>query len=257
MGFYDLSKAGRVKKTEEIYLRISSAINEMNESEVFDLFSDPDTYIRKACYEAVGKIYLKEKSKTEKITTFLEHLFSSQNELVRQTVVNAAGEIAKYDFESVRGFFDAGILDTHHKVRNAVIGSIKKAGQKNPGALIRWSEKHLSHPDKEVRRQICHGIELRGRTHPEEILPLLRALQNDSTARVRNTLIHVLGQIAYKEGCLEKVLNDLSTWENKVVVEKALLEIEDVHHRYSDFAHYGVKEAEKIISGARKKIFSF
>ncbi len=61
-------------------------------------------------------------------------------------------------------------------------------------------------------------------------------MQYDKTARVRNTLVHVLGQIAYKEGCLATVIQDLKTWENKEIVEQAIEEIIDVHDRYKDFA---------------------
>ena len=83
---------------------------------------------------------------------------------------------------------------------------------------------------------ICHGIELRGGKHPQVLLPVCRELEFDKTARVRNTLVHVLGQIAYKKGCLETVIEDLSTWQNRELVAKAIDEIIDVHHRYRDFA---------------------
>ena len=35
-----------------------------------------------------------------------------------------------------------------------------------------------------------------------------------------STLIHVLGQIAYKNGCLKTVVEDLKTWENKKLVKE-------------------------------------
>ena len=44
-----------------------------------------------------------------------------------------------------------------------------------------------------------HGIELRGRTHPEEILPLLKEVQSDPDKKVRRMVIHVLGQTSYKK----------------------------------------------------------
>ena len=81
-------------------------------------------------------------------------------------------------------------------------------GEKNPEPVLGWCRKYLHHEDKEIRREICHGIELRGRTHPQDIVPMLRGLEFDKTARVRNTLVHVLGQIAYKKGCLEAVIED-------------------------------------------------
>jgi hypothetical protein len=70
-----------------------------------------------------------------------------------------------------------------------VIGSLKKMGEKNPKRVLNWASNYLHHPDKEIRREVCHGIELRGRKYPEDILPMLKELENDKTARVRNTLI--------------------------------------------------------------------
>ena len=138
-------------------------------------------------------------------------------------------------------------MDDHHSVRNAVIGSIKKMGEKNPKPVLAFAKQFLNHPDKEIRREICHGIELRGRTHPQDILPLLKVLQHDPTARVRNTLVHVIGQIAYKKGCLETVVEDLKTWENKELVKAALEEIIDVHHRYRNFSVKTQEEAMEYI----------
>ena len=120
-------------------------------------------------------------------------------------------------------------------------------GEKNPEPILRWAKKYLHHTDKEVRREICHGIELRGRTHPQNILPLLKELQFDRTARVKNTLIHVLGQIAYKKGCLETVVEHLKLWENKELVLRALDEIIDVHGRYKDFTILTQKQAVDFI----------
>jgi hypothetical protein len=53
-----------------------------------------------------------------------------------------------------------------------------------------------------VQDECDWGIELRGRSHPADILLILKELQYDKAARVRNTLIHVLGQISYKKNCL-------------------------------------------------------
>jgi hypothetical protein len=53
----------------------------------------------------------------------------------------------------------------------------------------------------------------------------------------------VLGQIAYKKGCLETVVEDLKAWENKEIVRLALEEIIDVHERYKDFSVKTQKEA--------------
>ncbi len=78
--------------------------------------------------------------------------------------------------------------------------------------------------------------------------PLLQKLQFDKTARVRHTLVHVIGQIAYKKGCLETVVEHLKTWKNKHLVEDALKEIIDVHYRYRNFSALTQDEARKYIA---------
>lgn len=76
---------------------------------------------------------------------------------------------------------------------------------------------------------------------------MLQELQNDKTARVRNTLVHVIGQIAYKKGCLQTVIAHLKTWENKQLVADALAEIIDVHKRYKNFSWLSQDEARAYI----------
>ena len=122
-------------------------------------------------------------------------------------------------------------------------------GEKNTVPVLEWSKGYLHHEDKEIRREICHGIELRGRTHPQDVLPLLRELQFDKTKRVGWTLVHVIGQISYKKGCLETVMNDIIQWENKELVTNAIEEIIDVHYRYRNFSFYTQDEAKEYIKG--------
>ncbi len=247
MSFYDLEKDKRDSLVIEITSYIEADIRNNLRSRLLLYFSDDDTYIRKTAYLAIGKIYQSNKELLTEIIAILNDLFTEDNHKIRQTVVNAAGEIGKWDFHIVKHFFDTGLFDEHHSVRNAVIGSMKKMGEKNPVNVIEWSKQYLHHADKEIRREICHGIELRGRTHPQDILPLLRELQFDKTKRVRWTLVHVIGQIAYKKGCLEKVMADITTWENKELVADAIEEIIDVHHRYRNFSYYTQDEAREYI----------
>lgn len=247
MTFYSLTKDIRVKLTLKINNEILADIKKGNSRNIHRHFSNEDTYIRKVAYIAIGKIYKEFKVHHRLLLKIINSLFEDKNPKVRQSVINAAGEIAMQDFETVEKLFDAGLFDDHHSVRNAVIGSMKKAGEKNPKPILKFAKKYLSHPDNEIRREICHGIELRGRTHPEDILPLLKKLQHDKTSRVRNTLIHVLGQIAYKKGCLETVIADLKNWENKELVIEAIDEIIDVHYRYRTFAILSQDEAKKYI----------
>jgi hypothetical protein len=76
---------------------------------------------------------------------------------------------------------------------------------------------------------------------------MLRELQWDKTKRVRGTLVHVLGQIAYKKGCLQTVIADLKKWENQELVSDAIEEIIDVHDRYKNFAAMTQVEAREYI----------
>ena len=248
MSFYNLSKIERLAVVETINNEIREDVGRGETARVLRYFSDEDTYIRKSGYLAIGKLYKENKAGQPAVIALLNNLLTESDFKVRQTVINSAGEIGKSDFPVVAYFFDTGLVDENPAVRNAVIGSIKKMGEKNPVPVLQWARKYLHHEDKEIRREICHGIELRGRTHPDDILPLLKELQFDKTARVRNTLVHVLGQIAYKKDCLASVIAALNTWDNKEVVEKALDEIVDVHQRYKDFAILSQQEAVDYIA---------
>ncbi|WP_422081357.1 HEAT repeat domain-containing protein [Ulvibacterium sp.] len=242
MGFYDLSKSERVQLVNTINREIYEAVSSTQLNGIHPYFSDEDTYIRKTAYLSIGKLYRTTEEVRTKILEILDILLKSDNPKIRQTTINTAGEIGMQNFEVVRQFFEVGLFDDHHSVRNAVIGSVKKMAAKNPTPTLKWAKNYLEHPDKEIRREICHGIELRGRTHPQDILPLLEKLQHDKTLRVRNTLIHVLGQIAYKKGCLETVIGALKTWEDTELVRSALDEIVDVHHRYAKFAFFSQQQ---------------
>lgn len=247
MAFYDLSRQERADQVLAIQKETEAELRLGVFSKIRVYFADKDTYIRKAAYLSMGRIYFEWEELKPVVVSVLGVLMNEDDFRVRQTVINAAGEIGKRDFNAVVDFFDKGLFDTHHSPRNAVIGSIKKMGEVNPGPILKWSKKYLHHPDKEIRREICHGIELRGRKFPQDILPLLKELQHDQTARVRNTLVHVLGQIAYKKGCLVTVVEDLKSWENKSLVADALEEIIDVHDRYRDFAAMTQQEAREYI----------
>jgi hypothetical protein len=254
MGFYNLTKEERIKRVGQISNDILSDIRKDSRNNILTYFSHEDTYIRKSAYLATGRIYFANKNLQKRIIKILDDSQSATDFKVRQTVINAAGEIGIREFEPVEHFFDKGIFDTHHSPRNAVIGSVKKMSEKNPKPVLEWAKKYLHHPDKEIRREVCHGIELRGRKYPQDILPLLKELESDKTARVRNTLIHVLGQIAYKEGCLAKVITELNTWTNKDLTDKAVEEIIDVHERYKDFSVLTQAQAKEYIEQHYKNI---
>lgn len=247
MPFYSLPKKERSNIVASISNNILHELKGAHLKKTLACFADEDTYIRKSAYLSLGRIYFANKELQQKIIKTLDKLLPEDDPKIRQTVINAAGEIGKKDFEAVQHIFDKGLFDEHHAPRNAVIGSIKKMGEVNPKPVLRWAKKYLHHEDKEIRREICHGIELRGRKYPQDILPLLQELENDKTARVRNTLVHVIGQISYKKGCLSTVIEHLKKWKNKQLVADALEEIIDVHHRYRNFSALTQEEAGEYI----------
>lgn len=246
MAFYDLPKEQRSSLVLDIKMGIAKDLEHNASAAIRTLFADEDTYIRKAAYLSYGRLYQERRDRKLMLSLLMDLLLDTDSR-IRQTSVNAAGEIGKIDFEQVSTVFDTGLFDPHHSVRNAVIGSVKKMAEVNPVVVLAWAKLYLHHPDKEIRREICHGIELRGRKQPEDILPLLQALEWDTAARVRNTLVHVAGQIAYKRGCLEKVVLALASWGNKALVQLILDEIIDVHHRYRNFSYYTQDEAREYI----------
>lgn len=247
MSFYDLTILERTTLVSKINKTILKELQIGVCIKTIQHFADDDTYIRKTAYLTVGRLYCKHVALQHEIIELLSSLFIQGDFKIRQTVINAAGEIGKKNFEIVQTFFDVGLLDTHHAPRNAVIGSIKKMGEVNPQPVLCWAKQYLHNPNKEIRREICHGIELRGRKYPQDILPLLKELQHDKTARVRNTLVHVLGQISYKKGCLETVVSHLKSWKNSELVKDAILEIIDVHHRYRSFATLTQEQTKRYI----------
>lgn len=248
MAFYDLSKEERGNLVETIRNDITNDVLNNNFNKTTSYFEHEDTYIRKSAYLSLGRIYFEQKALQSLILKMLNTFQQSENFKIRQTVINAAGEIGKKNFAVARHFFDKGLFDVHHSPRNAVIGCIKKMGEVNPGPVLDWARIYLHHENKEIRREICHGIELRGRKYPADILPMLKELQDDKTARVRNTLVHVIGQIAYKKDCLATVVEHLKTWDNKQLVKDAIGEIIDVHHRYRNFSALTQEEARLYIA---------
>jgi vesicle coat complex subunit len=256
MGFYDLSKDERQKivyETEEAILSSIKSLNMVNNSirifpdDILKYASNGDTYMRKNAYMAIGRIYCDNEDLRENLLLVLDEMLGNSDEKVRQTAVYALGEIGKKDADSILNTFERALKDKHHSVRNAVIGALKQMGQKNPEPTFKFAKMHLHDKDPKTRRQIVHGIELRGRTHPEEVLPLLEELQDEKVKEVRNMVIHVIGQISYKTGCLERVVDSLNGWQNRKLVNDAVEEILKVHKNYK-FSARSPLEAEGYIN---------
>ena len=228
MAFYDLTKIEREQKSKDIQDEILRGLDVNDDSTTIDYFGDTDTYIRKAAYLRVARVYKADQVDEQmraRVIRMLERLAANESAHVRQSVVNACGEIATSDFAQVAHIFESVLHDTRHEVKNAVQGALKKAGEKNPKEIIPFCEKYILHEDPEIRRQVLHGMELRGRKHPEDILPVLRLLEFETHKRVRPMLVHVMGQISYKQGCLEPVLKELYTWHDDELKRDCLGEI--------------------------------
>jgi len=245
MAFYDLPKEERRKLVKKIEVEIKQDIIRDEDENIRKYASNKDTYIRKVVYKAIGKLYREQDCK-EKILEILMNLYKDENERIRQTVVYAFGEIGKIEGNKVE-LLEIALNDKHHSVRNAIVGALKQIGEKKPHAAVEFARKFLHHPDPKIRKMIVHGIELRGRTHPEDILPLLSELQSDPSKEVRKMIVHVIGQISYKEGCLEKVISALKGWKNRGLVKTATKEILEVHRRYEKFSAKSYEEAKKYI----------
>jgi HEAT repeat protein len=254
MGFYDLSKDERIKLVKEIQSAILEAFKLENNTEqtnkvpeiILLYAADNDTYIRKTAYTSIGRIYFEKIDLRPNILVIISNMLDDPDYKVRQTAVYSLGEIGKKDAGTIMKIFERALEDEHHSVRNAVIGSMKQMGQKNPKPTLKLVKKYLHSPNPQIRREMIHGIELRGRTHPEDVLPLLKELECDDNNEVRNMVVHVAGQISYKDGCLEKVIHHLNTWENRKLVTEIVDEILDVHKRYQ-FASKSPEEAQNYI----------
>ncbi|MBM4241563.1 MAG: HEAT repeat domain-containing protein [Euryarchaeota archaeon] len=252
-GFYDFPKEERAKIVEKMEKSIEKDVENDETENILKYASDSDFYIRKNTYLILGRLYHRHKDLRENILDISKLLFENENEKVRQTAVYTFAEIGKKDAEEVMNFFEMALNDENHVVRNAVMGALKQMGEKNPTPILKFAQKFLHREDPEIRRIIVHGIELRGRTHPEDILPLLAELQDEENRKVRKMLIHVLGQISYKKGCLERVITELKNWNNRELVQDALIEILDVHKRYK-FAEKSYEESKIYIEREFKNL---
>ena len=97
MAFYDLNK-------DLLHERLRSGFERGDDGYLQECFADEDTYIRKAGYTETGKLYFAHESLRMYIVRALLRNELHPDFKVRQTVINAAGEIGKWDFEAVTSF---------------------------------------------------------------------------------------------------------------------------------------------------------
>jgi hypothetical protein len=209
--------------------------------------SDSDTYIRKNCYLILAGLY-KLKNNNKIILSILDKMAKASNEKIRQTAVYTLGEIGKYDFESVKNRLKQFLNDSHHSVKNGLTGAIKQMGEKNPEPVFNWVKNVIDECSQDMKIKILHGLELRGRTHPEDLLPLLKdILKNNIDKKTKKMLIHIIGQISYKKGCLEKVIKEIKTWDNKEFISECKKEILEVHKNYAKFSAMKLNEVNDYL----------
>jgi hypothetical protein len=249
MGYYDLSASERKQFYNQMENEILQDLIKEKTNVIKKFSSDYDTYIRKNCYLILGKFYNTKENYKPIILSILDKLAISNNEKIRQTVVYTLGEIGKYDFNAVKNRLDNFLKDTHHSVKNGLTGAIKQIGEKNSKPVFAWVKNTLKKCNSDMEKRILHGLELRGRTHPEELLPILKdVLQNNINKKTKKMLVHIIGQISYKKGCLEKVVNEIKTWNNKEFILACKNEIIKIHKNYAKFCYLTLKEAEKYLS---------
>jgi hypothetical protein len=244
MAYYNLSALERKKLYNQMEKDIGLDLNSGKAVHIQKYASDADTYIRKNCYLILGRIYKDDETARENIAAILDGLSRSDDAKIRQTAVYSLGEIGKLDFDAISKRLEVFLDETHGSVKNALTGALKQMGEKNPVPVLSWVRSKIKTCKKDIRKYMLHGLELRGRTHPEDILPIIREiLRNSMDKATRKMLIHIIGQISYKKGCLEKVAAELKTWEDKALISDCKNEIIDVHKRYEKFSALSVGEA--------------
>ena len=239
--YYHLSQEERDQLIEEMERGIKEDLKDGSSAVAERFGSYPDTYIRRMVSRVLGWLYRDRPDLRSDIMALLEKLFRHPDEKVRQTAAYTIAEIAIADTQDASRLLDLAVHDPHP--------AMKKMGKRDFPTVLQFALRYLHHSEPELRRIAIHGLELHGRTYPEDLLPLLRELQYDSSPRVRRMVVHVIGQISYRKGCLAKVASELKTWDNRELVELALNEILDVHERYESFSDLTFEEALDYLKG--------
>lgn len=164
--FYDLSKEERTKLVREMEQEIKEDLAVGNSGNIRRYAADDDIYIRKNAYLIPGRIYRDHQESRARISNLLEDLFKSDDEKVRQTAVYVADDMGRTrdrrgtETDDVTRILEIALVDEHHSVRNAMIGALKRMGEKNPEPTLYFARTFLHHHDPMIRRAVVHGIEL-------------------------------------------------------------------------------------------------
>ncbi len=248
MGYYDLPAPERKRLYAGMERSITRDVRAGRPDNIEKYAADRDIYIRKNCYLILGRLYYADVTARKQVLTALDELSRSADPMIRQTAVYALGEIGKRDFGAVEPCLASFLREANPSVKKGLTGAIKQMGEKNPRPVFAWARARLSGCDVDLKTRILHGLELRGRTHPEDLLPILKSvLKENADRKTGRMVVHIVGQISYKKGCLEKVLDELDTWEDKELAAECAGEIIDVHKRYARFSAVTPREAARYV----------
>lgn len=219
--FKELAKEEQTKMKREITEAIELAIAYDDATRVLAYFDHEDPDIRRAACHAVGRLYRhtrEDRPKREMLLLLLERLYGNLSDRVREVTICACAEIASRNFSVVEPLLVRGMHDRSRTVREAVTHSLRAVSRKNP-SILRFCEEHIVSPEPEVRGLICLGLILRGKTHPQDVMGLLKKIQHDDHPQVRKALVHTLGQISLEPEGFAYVEEELSSWRNPELYE--------------------------------------
>ncbi len=246
MGLHKLPKEKKCKYIDDLSNEIICGLDTNEFKDILKYASDKDNQVRKFASSVLADAF-KDDSLKDSLSKAFETMIHSDDEKIRQTAIYTAGQIGQTDAEEIYPLLEIGIADKHFKVQKATTSVLKVMCEKNPEQSLDFIKKHVHHENPSVRREIVHGIELRGKKCPEDILPVLRSLQDEKHKSVVNIVIHVIGQISYKKGAIESIATELKTWNNKWLVKKSVKEIISVHKKHPKITDKSLDEIENYL----------
>ena len=231
---YHLSKDERLAFLEKEKTELKDSIYLGNYTRVAEFFYYEDIVIRNHAYEGLSKVFSKFPQDRENITALMFYLMRDSNPKIRQNTVKAAGEIGRVEFKYINNILKRGLFDVDNSVLNATINSVQKLVQTNPVPTLKFTKKYLYSHLAKVRVQLLFAIEMRGRTNPQDILTLLKELQDDDNEKVQETVVLVIGRISILAGNLETIVLNMKSWHNDKLVSRIMFEVLKTHKESSE-----------------------
>lgn len=242
-----LSKEKKNIQMDKISNEIICGLDTRDYENILNHAGDKDNQVIKHVSIVLADAY-KDESLKANLSKLLEEMSASSDEKVRKTMVLTAGEIGKKNAEDIFPILEFAMDDESEVVQKTAISALKIMCDKNPGPSLKLASSLIGHENPEIRKGIIHGLELRGKKYPEDVLPILTAIQNEKHKSVVNVIIHVMGRISYRKGSVEKVVEELKTWTNRWLVKKSAQEIISFHGKHTKFASRSHEEIEKYLT---------